>query len=362
MAAEKDGQEKTEQATSKKLQDTREKGQAAKSQELNSLAVFTTGLLVLFFTRDYVGEKLWNMSTYIFSSLDTLELSINVISMYAIQAVMFFVSTIFPVLLGIAIISLVVGYGQVGFQLTPQALQPKLNKLDPIKGFKNSFLTSRPLVELAKSIAKLGAIGIFSYFILEDMVVHSIGLVNLTIAEIVNYMLDNAVAFLWRVSLVYVVIAFVDFVYQKQKFKKDLKMTKQEVKEEHKQMEGDPLVKSHIKSKQFETSRKRMLQDVPKADVVITNPTHFAVALKYEVGESAAPKVLAKGKDLLAQKIKSIAKENDIPMHEDVELARALYKSCEIGQEIPEQLFKAVAQILAYIFKLREERKRRSII
>jgi flagellar biosynthetic protein FlhB len=360
--AEKDGQEKTEQATSKKLLETREKGQVARSQEINSLAVFSTGLLVLFFTKDYLGEKLWNMSTYIFSSLDTLELSVNILSIYALQAVMFFVSAVFPILLGIVIVSLAVGYGQVGFKVTPKALEPKFSKLDPMKGFKNSFLSSRPLVELLKSIAKLGAIGIFSYFILEDMVLNTIGLVNFTVAEIVEYMLDNSVEFLWRVSLVYVVIAFIDFVYQKQKHKKDLKMTKQEVKEEHKQTEGDPQVKGQIKSKQIEMARKRMLQDVPQADVVITNPTHFAVALKYEIGKTIAPKVVAKGQDLLAQKIKKIAEENNVPLHEDVQLARALYKSCEVGQEIPEDLFKAVAQILAYIFKLRENKKRNSII
>ena len=360
--AEQDGQEKTEQATSKKLSDTRDKGQAAKSQELNSLAVFTTGLLVLFFTKEYVGVKLFNMATYIFSSLDTLEISVNVLSMYGLNASMFLLSTIFPVLLGIVIIAFAVGYGQVGFKITPKALQPKVSKLNPLKGFKNSFLSTRPLVELLKSIAKLGVVGIFSYFILEEMVLNAIGLVNFTVPEIVDYMLDNSIAFLWRVSLVYVVIAFADFVYQKHKFKKDLKMTKQEVKEENKQTEGDPLVKGQIKSKQFEMARNRMLQDVPTADVVITNPTHFAIALKYDMGESLAPKVIAKGQDHLAQKIKKIAKENDVPMHEDVKLARALYKACDVGDEIPENLFKAVAQILAYIFNLKEEKKRNSII
>ncbi|MCB0729983.1 MAG: flagellar biosynthesis protein FlhB [Ignavibacteriae bacterium] len=360
--AERDGQEKTEQATGKKLEDSRNEGKVARSQELNSLAVFTTGLLVLFFTKDYLGSKLWSMSTYIFSSLDTLELSVNVLSLYGMKAAMFFVAAVFPVLLAIVIISFAVGYGQVGFRFTPKALQPKLNKLNPITGFKNSFLTTRPLVELLKSVAKLGVVGIFSYIILEDMVLSSIGLVNFTVTEIVDYMLDNSIEFLWRVSLVYVAIAFIDFAYQKYKFKDDLKMTKQEVKEEHKQTEGDPHVKSQIKSKQFEMARKRMLQDVPKADVVITNPTHFAVALKYEVGKSFAPKVIAKGQDLLAQKIKQIAKDNNVPLHEDVQLARALYKACEVGQEIPENLFKAVAQILAYIFKLKEERKRKKII
>jgi flagellar biosynthesis protein FlhB len=355
--AELDGQEKTEQATGKRLQDTRDKGQAPKSQELNSLAVFTTGLLMLYFTKDYVGGKLWSLSTTIFSSLDKLEISVNILSIYAVQGITFFMLTLFPVLLGIIFISLAVGYGQVGFKITPKALQPKFSKLNPLKGFKNTFLSTHPLVETLKSIAKLGAIGIFSYFVLQDMILDSIGLVNFTVTEIVNYMIDNSLSFLWRVSILYAIIAFSDFAYQKVKHKKDLMMTKQEVKEEHKQTEGDPLIKSQIRGKQFEMARKRMLDAVPKADVVITNPTHFAVALKYEMGKSYAPKVVAKGQDYLAQKIKAIAKENNVPLYEDVQLARALYKACEVGQEIPETLFKAVAQILAYIFKLKNKKK-----
>jgi flagellar biosynthetic protein FlhB len=302
------------------------------------------------------------MTTYIFSSLDNLELSANILGAYVLKGVMFFMSVVFPVLLAILIISIAVGYGQVGFKFTPEALMPKGSKLDPIKGFQNSFLSSRPLVELLKSIVKLGLVGIVSYVILKSMVLNTVGLVSFTISEIIQYMLDNSIEFLWKVSLVYVAIAAVDFVYQKKKHKKDLMMTKQEVKEEFKQMEGDPHIKSKIKSKQFEMAQKRMMQDVPKADVVITNPTHFAVALKYEIGKNQAPIVLAKGMDSVAQKIKEIAKENNIPLHEDVPLARALYKSCEVGQEIPENMFNTVAQILAYIYKLKQEKKKNSII
>lgn len=360
--AEQDGQEKTEEATGKRLADSREEGQVAKSQELNSLAVFTTGLLVLFLTRDYLGSKIWAMTVYIFSSLDVLEISVNILSMYALKALLFFVSAIFPILLGIMIVSVAVGYGQVGFKISPKALKPKFSKLDPLKGVKNTFFSSRPFFELLKSMVKLLVIGGFSYYIMEDMVLNAIGLVNFTVLEIVNYMMDNSVEFLWRVSIVFAIIAFVDFFYQKKKFAKDMRMTKQEVKEENKQLEGDPQIKGQIRAKQMESARKRMLQEVPTADVVITNPTHFAVALKYEMGKSAAPKVVAKGKDLLAQKIKKIAAENNVPMHEDVPLARALYKACEVGQEIPENLFKAVAEILAYIFKLKQEKKRNSIV
>ncbi len=291
MAAEQDGQEKTEQASQKKLEDSRKEGQVPKSMELNSLAVFTTGLLVLFLTKNYIGNKLGTLSTYIFASLDKLELSKNVLSIYATQAFIFFVVTIFPVVLSIMVIALAVGYAQVGFKITPKALQPKLNKFNPIKGIKNKFFSSEPLVELLKSIFKLAVIGIFSYFILKDMILNAVGLVNLTIPEIVNYMMDNALDFLWRVSLVYVVIAFADFAYQKYKFKNDMKMTKQEVKEESKQTDGDPFIKSKIKGKQLDMALKRMMQDVPTADVVITNPTHFAVALKYDINKNSSVNV-----------------------------------------------------------------------
>ncbi len=362
MAENEDGQEKSEQPSAKKLLDAREKGQVARSQEINSLAVFSTGLLVLYFSKDYIGGKFYDMTTYILSSLDTFELSVNVLGTFALKGVMFFLSVAFPVILAILIVALIVGYGQVGFQVTMEALMPKGSKLNPIKGIKESFFSSRPFVELLKSIVKLGLVGIVSYVVLKSMVLNTVGLVNFTITEIVQYMLDNSIEFLWKVSLVYVVIAAVDFVYQKKKHKKELMMTKQEVKEEYKQTEGNPDIKSKIKSKQFEMAQKRMMQEVPNADVVITNPTHFAVALKYEIGKSKAPIVLAKGMDLVAQKIKKIAVENDVPLHEDVPLARALYKNCEVGQEIPEDMFNTVAQILAYIYKLKQEKKKNSII
>ncbi len=360
--AETDGQEKSEQPSAKKLADARNKGQVAKSQEINSLAIFSMGLLIIYFSKGYIGGKFWQMSTYIFSSLDTFELSINILGVYAAKGILFFVSVMAPVLLVLFLVSLIAGYGQVGFKFTPEALMPKFSNLDPVKGFKNSFFSSRPLVELLKSLAKLGLVGIVSYVILKTMILNTVGLINFTISEIVQYMLSNSVEFLWKVSLVYLLIAVVDFIYQKRKHKKELMMTKQEVKEEAKQMEGDPHIKSKIKSKQLEMAQKRMMQEIPNADVVITNPTHYAVALKYEIGKSKAPIVVAKGMDLIAKKIKQIAKENNVPLHEDVPLARALYKSCEVGEEIPENMFNTVAQILAYIYNLKKEKKKNSII
>ena len=357
-----DGQEKTEQATGKKIQDTREKGQVARSAELNSLAVFSIGLLVLFLFKNHIGSKLSELSIFIFSSLDVLEVNLSILKIYAIKAALFFLITMSPLLAALVIISLVSGYGQVGFRITPKALIPNFGRMNPVKGIKNKFFSVTPWVELIKSIFKLLIIGGFSYFILSDMIINSVGLVDYSVEGIVYFMLDNSIDFLWKVSLVYAILAFADFAYQRHKHKKDLMMTKQEVKDEYKQTEGDPLIKGHIRRKQLEMAKSRMIKEIPTADVVITNPTHYAVALKYEMNRKSAPRVVAKGVDFLAQRIKEVAKENNVPVHEDVFLARALYKACDIGDEIPEKLYRAVAQILAYIYKQKNRKKKLSIV
>ncbi len=352
------GQEKTEQATPKKLADSRKEGQVAKSQELNSLAIFATGLFILFSSKTFIGNRFKELSVYIFGSLGQLDLTVQLLRVYFMKAVMFFALTMAPLLLGLVLISLIAGYGQVGFKLTPKALMPKFSKLDPLKGLKNKFFSTQPLVELLKSMFKILIVGWVSYIILSDMLMSTFKLIHYTLGEIVEFIMENSMSFLWKITLVYALIAAADLTYQKFKFKRNLMMTKQEVKEEHKQTEGDPEIKARIKGKQIEMARNRMMQEVPKADVVITNPTHFAVALKYEVGSYSAPKVVAKGMDLVAQKIKKIAKENNVTLYEDVQLARALYKACDVGDEIPENLYKAVAQILAYVFQLKNNKKK----
>ena len=206
-------------------------------------------------------------------------------------------------------------------------------------------------------MAKLFVIGLFTYWVLDDLIKEAVLLIDHSVPEIVMFMIESALTLIWKLALVFAVIAAADFIFQRHKHKKDLKMSKQEIKDEGKQTDGDPEVKARIKSIQFEMARKRMMQDVPEADVVITNPTHYAIAIKYEPEKNAAPKVLAKGVDNIAQKIKQIATENGVPLHENRELARALYKVADVGDEIPAELFQAVAQILAHIFKLRSSRK-----
>ncbi|GBD88090.1 flagellar biosynthetic protein FlhB [bacterium BMS3Abin03] len=357
-----DGQEKTEKATPKKLLEGREKGQVAKSVEINSLAIFTIGLLLLYITKNLLSTQFATLAKLIFSSLDTLSINLNNITLFINKIIFFFLTALAPVFITMIVVALTVSFIQVGFKISPKALEPKLSKFNVLKGVKNIFFSSRSIVEATKSLFKLFIIGGFAYFILNDYVNQSSKLVELTVAEIVGFMLNAAYSLVWKVAILFAALAGLDYVYQRYKFNKDMMMTKQEIKEETKQTEGDPVVKRRIRQIQHETSRKRMMQNVPDADVVITNPEHYAVALKYEMDKESAPKVVAKGADTIAQRIKSIAKEHGIPIHENKELARALYKYCDVGELIPQELFQSVASVLAYIYRLRRNKKRRNII
>ncbi|MFH1194296.1 MAG: flagellar biosynthesis protein FlhB [bacterium] len=355
------GQEKSEQPTDKRLTETREKGQVAKSAEINSLAIFVTGLLILFMFKDQMGNKISELAIYIFSSLDHLEMNVQLLSVYATKGFSLYLVILAPIFIALVVISLAVGFGQVGFKISLKALIPKFEKLNPLTGIKSKLFSVQPFVETLKAVFKFVVVSLFVYWALKDAVINSLGLVDYSVENILEFMVSTAVSFLWKISIVYTVIAAADFIYQKFKFKKNLMMSKQEVKDEMKQTEGDPLIKGKIRTKQIIMARSRMMKAIPTADVVITNPTHYAVALKYELGKQSAPKVVAKGVDFLAQRIKKIAIENHVPLHEDRELARALYKMCDVGDDIPENLFKTVAQILAYIYKLKTK-KRKSIV
>lgn len=357
-----DGNDKTEEPTSKKLSDARDEGRVAKSMEVNSLAVFGSGLIMLYLTRGAFGSKFSEFSRDLFSSLDTLDLNKTMLQTYFIKWALFFFSVTAPIIIAIMVVSVVSNIAQIGFKFTGKVFKPKLSKFNLFANAKNMLFSSRSGVELLKSIIKLTIIGLFTYSILAKLVEDSFQLAELSVEDTVNFMIDSSFALVWKIVLFYTLIAGSDFIFQKIKFKKEMMMTKQEVKDEHKQSEGDPEIKQRIRKQMMKMAFKRMMKDVPKADVVITNPTHFAVAIKYEMNKDGAPKVIAKGMDELAQKIKKIAAENNVPLHEDVQLARALYKSCEVGDEIPAKLFKAVAQILAYIYQMKNLKKRRSIV
>lgn len=360
MAA-NDGQEKTEQPTGKKLNESREKGQVAKSTEINSWAIFAGSILILSISENLMGSNIKKAAISIFSSLDTLTLSRDLVIEFSKDGLLFLLLIMAPILGGLVIISLIASYGQVGFKLSPKALAPKISKFNPISGLKK-FVSPSALVETIKSVLKLAIIGIFTYIVIKDIIAQTIELPSFSIPEIIDFMINAAHSLLWKIAMIYSVLAVSDFIYQKYKFKKDMMMTREEVKEENKQSDGDPQIKSRIRKVMMEMSANRMILEVPKADVVITNPTHYAIAIKYEMNNDSAPKVVAKGVDELAQRIKKIAVENNVPLHEDRPLARALYDTCKIGDQIPANLFKAVARILAYIYQLKNTKKRKSII
>ena len=256
-----------------------------------------------------------------------------------------------PILLIGLLIAFLSDVAQVGWKPTMKPMQPKLSKFNPLSGLKK-IISVNSLVELVKAIAKIGLIAYMCYNYLKDKWGLLFVLYDMTLPEALNLLLRTVTDLGIRIAAVYMVIAFADFAYQKWKFSKDMRMTKQEIKDEYKQSEGDPQIKGRIRQKMREASQRRMMQDLPKADVVITNPTHYAVAIRYDPEVAEAPTVLAKGADHLAQRIKEIARENKVEIVENKPLARMLYANVEVGEAVPPELYQAVAEVLAFVYHL----------
>ena len=350
------GGEKTEPATSKKLDDVRKEGQLAKSKELIS-AVSLLALFVLIKVYiGIVGEKLlkvfqdfYNTFDKIISSSATglpMNLSLEAVKQMLISIVLIAA----PFLIVAVIIAFLLNVLQQKWMVTAKPLQPKASKISPLSGFKRIF-SVKQLVELLKAIAMMAVIGIVAYQTIKDKLPLILTFYNIplytAIAAVGNILVDMGI----RVSAVFLIIGFADLIFQRHKFKTDNMMTKQEVKDEFKNSEGDPQVKGQVKWRMMEISRRRMMEALPEADVVITNPTHFAVALKYEPNSGKAPVVIAKGADYLAFQIKDKAKEYHIEIVENKPLARILYHNVDIGMEIPPELYQVVAEILARVLQ-----------
>lgn len=350
--AEESGQEKTEKATGRKRSKAREEGQVAKSQEIASVLVLLVSICVLYvFGYLFYPQALKILEQHLgFEPVFRFD-SEFCLSLLKSNTVSFFV-LILPVMGAGFVAALAANLFQVGFHISTKAITPKLSKFDIIKGFGRLF-SLKSLMELFKSLLKLIVIGAVAYFAIKGEMGGLLKLHDATIAYIFLYLLKGILKiFIW-VLLIMMVVAILDYSYQRWQFEKDLRMTKQEVKEEYKETEGDPQVKSRIRSIQLQAARKRMMQQVPKADVVVTNPTHLAVAIKYDPLAMAAPAVIAKGAGLIAERIKTIASEHQIPVIENKELARNLYKLLDVGEQIPSEFFRAVAELLAYVYKLK---------
>lgn len=356
FAKDGEGGEKTEPATAKKLKDARDEGKVAKSRELNSAFDLSVLFLCLKIFVSFVGGKFIDIFSYIYENMpDFVKINEGGLSVQAAAGLIASVTLksliiMLPFMAFGFVVTLLVSIVQVGWKVSTKPMKPELSKLNPLNGFKRIF-SKDSLFELVKSILKIVIIIYIAYTSIKDnandlFALYDLGL-NQAVALVGTLIINTGI----KISIVYLVIGLADFIYQKHKFNEDMKMTKQEVKDEYKNTEGDPQIKGRQRRKMQEVSQKRMMQDVPKADVVITNPTHFAVALKYEAKVSSAPVVLAKGEDYLAQKIKEVARENKIEIVENKPLARMLYHNVDVGAEIPPELYQAVAEVLAAVYK-----------
>lgn len=351
------GGEKTEPATEKKLSDARKEGQVAKSREIANCFGLLALFLVLKFWIGTMGTEFLRLFSGVYIKIpETIKMyggqipekELLDILQYGILQIAIMVAPIFLVGFLVAFLSDVI---QVKWKITGKPLKPKFNKLNPISGFKRIF-SINSIVELIKSVAKIGLVIYVAYSYLSDKSNDIFYLYSMPLMQAIQLTGELVINLGLRIALVYLIIALLDYAYQKFKFAKDMRMTKQEIKEEYKQQEGDPQIKGKIRQKMMEASRRRMMQDLPKADVVITNPTHYAVAIKYDPEEYEAPIVLAKGEDYLAQKIKETARENHIEIVENKPLARMLYANVEVGQLVPPELYQAVAEVLAFVYHL----------
>ena len=352
------GGEKTEPATQKKLDDARKEGQVAKSREIaNGMGLMALFLVLKIWTGNMgtsflkTFENIYNRIPQVANLLGGTAPEREMMLLLRHGAVQLLLITL-PILLIGFMVAFISDVWQVKWRPTAKPLQPKFSKLDPIKGFQKIFSVNS-LVELIKAFIKIAIIVYMAYNYIKDKTEYLFYLYDMDIMPALKFILQVVTDLGIRIAVVYLIFAFADFAYQKWKFSEDMKMTKQEVKEEYKNQEGDPQIKGKIRQKMMEVSRRRMMQALPQADVVITNPTHYAVAIKYDPAVSDAPVVIAKGQDYLAQKIKEIAREHKVEIVENKPLARMLFANVEVGEAVPPELYQAVAEVLAFVYHLK---------
>jgi flagellar biosynthetic protein FlhB len=345
--------DRTEKATPRRREKARERGQVARSLEVNSALLLAVGLTLLIALGGHFTRVLGENSRYLFGQAHVIR-SDNpaAISTLLVGNLLALAKALAPLVGALLLAGIAANVAQVGLHVTPHALVPKPEKLNPITGLKR-FFEARAFFDLAKHLVKIILIGWIAYLTLAGLMARLGATPLLPIPAIVAVGKRGFAELMARLLIVMFMLALIDWIWQRYQHEKNLKMSKYEVRQELKDIEGDPQIKARIRGLQLEMARKRMLADVPRADVVITNPTHYAVALRYERG-AAAPVVLAKGRDALAEIIKKIARRARVPVIENKPVAQALYRQVEVGQMIPESLYQTVAEILAYIYRLRK--------
>lgn len=351
--AEDSGGDRTEKATGKRREQARNKGQVAKSQEVTGAVLLIAGISVLLASSGHFARVLGGNAAYLFSQAHVL----GDANLYSLQALMagnlrVMATALAPILLAVMLAAVGANLAQIGFHASAEALQFRLDKLNPLAGMKR-FFRKNALFELVKNSVKVVLIGLLAWGTVKGLFASLAASSLLPLPFLVSVGKANFTLLMAKLLAFALLVALLDWFWQKREYENSLKMSKYEVRQEHKDIEGDPQIKARVRGLQFEMARKRMLAAVPQADVVVTNPTHFAVALKYEKGQPA-PVVVAKGQDHLAEVIKKIARKSRVPVIENKPLARALYRQVEIGRAIPDGLFQAVAEVLAYVYRLKK--------
>ncbi|OCL82949.1 flagellar biosynthesis protein FlhB [Arcobacter porcinus] len=344
--------EKTEEPTSKKLEDAKNEGNVGKSVEVVGAAVLTFGSIYILFFSGFTLMEIKKAILFIYGFIGH---ELNGAAYYSISytVVMTLIKALMPLFILVFVMALATNWLQFGFVSVP--LKIDIKKIDPIKGFKNIF-SIKKAIEALKLTAKLAVIVIVMFVIFSLTFNDYLEMMDKELPATLYTMYELVVIFIFTILFIIIIFAIFDFYFSKHYYIKSLRMSKQDIKDEYKNMEGDPLVKGRIRRIQMQMAQKRMMSSVPEADVVITNPTHYAVALKYDSSVNQAPVVIAKGIDFLATRIKEVAKENNITIVENPALARALYEQIELDREVPSEFYKAIAEIFTYIYELKKKR------
>ncbi|MDY0235488.1 MAG: flagellar biosynthesis protein FlhB [Gudongella sp.] len=353
-----DKHSKTEEPSPKKLRDAKKKGQVAKSNELSP----AISLMVFAMAAVFMGQLLINNATGFLRKSLTLNFGMEINSGNARRVMGERIMDLFVMLLPYLVIAVVLGIivnvAQTGFIFTTHPIKPDIKRINPIEGFKNIF-SKKSIFTLVKNLAKLILVFYLTYNTLSKSVSQILNAGSIGTEKLFFFLILFVKDLVFNIGIIMLGLAVIDYVFQRREFRNNLKMTKQEVKDEYKEMEGNPQIKQARQQKQREIAMSRMMSAIPQADVIVTNPTHLAIAIRYDQKKDNAPIVLAKGADFLATKIREMAKENKIPIMENKELARAIYKKTEIGDYVPIELYKAVAEILALVYQLKEKNKRK---
>ncbi|MCR2038705.1 flagellar biosynthesis protein FlhB [Campylobacter helveticus] len=347
-------QEKTEEPTSKKIEDARQEGNVPKSQDASAVVTLIVAITLILFLMGFMGERIANLYRY-YQSFIGVEFDLRIIQAIMMKSIFEVLIILAPIVLSIMVAGVMGNIMQFGFIFTTKPIMPNLSKINPLKGLKNLF-SLKKLIESVKIILKVSVVFTIAFIVLLQFVkeLPKVELYNLTAQMI--WLRDKALILAAIVIIAFIVIAVLDVFLVRFQYFQGLRMSKQEIKDEYKQMEGDPQVKGRIRRLQMEAARRRMVQDVAGADVVITNPTHYAVALRYDTTKENAPRVVAKGVDFLALRIKEMAYKHNVIVYENPPLARQLYRDCDIDQMIPRELFKAVSEVFKFVYQANKKK------